>query len=73
MNQLNRFGAHHITIYHKFHSEVDYYRQHWWQCQVKKQFTFQNFLPLTSEKPEKTQIQCSPLSFPSFSCFYVMK
>ncbi|KAF0983220.1 hypothetical protein FDP41_010285 [Naegleria fowleri] len=35
MNYINRVEANtgiHITIYHSFHDEVDYYRQHHWKC-----------------------------------------
>lgn len=32
MNRLNATAGTHITIYHSFFDEVDYYRNHWWKC-----------------------------------------
>eukprot|EP01126_Amoeba_proteus_P056348 TRINITY_DN706_c0_g3_i1.p1 TRINITY_DN706_c0_g3~~TRINITY_DN706_c0_g3_i1.p1 ORF type:complete len:244 (+),score=33.09 TRINITY_DN706_c0_g3_i1:165-896(+) len=33
MDRLNKEGGYHITVYHNFTSEVNYYRLHHWQCQ----------------------------------------
>ncbi|GJQ15005.1 hypothetical protein GpartN1_g6796.t1 [Galdieria partita] len=32
MNRINQDAGSHITIYHSFIDEVEYYRQHHWQC-----------------------------------------
>ncbi|XP_026560972.1 sprT-like domain-containing protein Spartan isoform X2 [Pseudonaja textilis] len=32
MHRINRLTGANITIYHEFHDEVDFYRQHWWRC-----------------------------------------
>lgn len=32
-NRINAQAKTHITKYHNFHDEVDYYRVHWWKCQ----------------------------------------
>lgn len=32
MQRINQLANSNITIYHKFHDEVDYHRRHVWQC-----------------------------------------
>ncbi|XP_070590061.1 DNA-dependent metalloprotease SPRTN [Erythrolamprus reginae] len=32
MHRINHLTGANITIYHEFHDEVDFYRQHWWRC-----------------------------------------
>lgn len=32
MNRINREAGSHITIYHSFTEQVEYYRQHHWKC-----------------------------------------
>ncbi|XP_008122534.1 DNA-dependent metalloprotease SPRTN isoform X2 [Anolis carolinensis] len=32
MDRINRLTGTNITVYHNFHDEVDFYRQHWWRC-----------------------------------------
>ncbi|XP_007424885.1 sprT-like domain-containing protein Spartan [Python bivittatus] len=32
MHRINRLTGANITVYHEFHNEVDFYRQHWWRC-----------------------------------------
>lgn len=32
MHKINKEEGTHISIYHTFFQEVDYYRVHWWQC-----------------------------------------
>nr|XP_060609799.1 DNA-dependent metalloprotease SPRTN [Anolis sagrei ordinatus] len=32
MDRINRLTGTNITVYHNFHNEVDFYRQHWWRC-----------------------------------------
>lgn len=32
MDEINKKTGFNITIFHKFHDEVDYYRQHVWKC-----------------------------------------
>lgn len=34
-DRINKKFGTNITVYHNFHDEVDYYRTHWWQCDVK--------------------------------------
>lgn len=33
MNWINSVAGTRITVYHSFHAEVDYQRQHWWRCE----------------------------------------
>ncbi|ETW29469.1 hypothetical protein PFFCH_03122 [Plasmodium falciparum FCH/4] len=35
MYRINRATGLHITIYHTFHDEVNFYRNHIWRCTVK--------------------------------------
>lgn len=35
MNNINHLAGTKITIYHNFHDEVNYYKVHIWQCQVR--------------------------------------
>ena len=43
MNRINRLASTNITVYHSFHDEVNYARQHVWRCTGKRLFTFLNF------------------------------
>lgn len=35
MHRINQDAGTKITVFHTFHDEVDAYRQHWWQCDVR--------------------------------------
>jgi len=32
MKRINKATGFHISIYHTFHDEVEFHRDHWWQC-----------------------------------------
>ncbi|CCI44442.1 unnamed protein product [Albugo candida] len=37
MNRINSIANTKITVFHTFHREVEAYRLHWWQCDVRIQ------------------------------------
>lgn len=53
MNNINKITGLKLTVYHSFHDEVDFYRQHIWRCngRCKDEPPFYGYVKRSMNRP----------------------